>query len=102
MPSMMNRFSEPDDPSTWMPPERLSSCAPAAVETTDAKSRPFGIRSMTSWLTVVNEAACLTSMSGDSPVTWMVSATPATASVKSIFRNPPTLRMASDFAALKP
>ncbi len=53
--------------------------------TSDVKSRPFGSRSICSLRMLVLRALCLTSTSGDSAVTWTLSATPATASVKSTF-----------------
>ena len=83
MPSMMNRFSEPDAPSICASPPALdSACAPGAVWMTDVKSRPFGMRSMTSFPIVANDAFCLTSISGDSAVTCTVSVTVATLSVR--------------------
>jgi hypothetical protein len=79
MPSTMKRFSEPLAPSTWMPPAYASWLVPGAWLTTDVKSRPRGIFSMISLLTVAKDAFCLTSISGDSPVTSTVSESPPTA-----------------------
>ena len=102
MPSMMKRFSEPDEPSIWTPPARVSWFAPAAVETTVEKSRPFGMRSMVSWLTVVNEAACLTSIRGVSPVTSTVSVTDAIDRVMSTLSNWPRESAPDIFLVWKP
>jgi hypothetical protein len=102
MPSMMKRFSEPDDPSIWMPPLRDSSCAPGANETTEVKSRPFGSRSMSSLWMLANAAFCLVSMSGDSPVTSTVSETPAIESVKVTLRSWPSARSTKAFEGAKP
>ncbi len=58
---------------------------------------------MVASLTVVNEAACLVSISGDSPVTCTVSDTPPTASVRLTVINWPSARtVSSTLAGLKP
>ena len=86
MPSTMKRFSEPDAPSIMMPPPRPSCCVPGAELTTCVKSRPFGMRSMRSdWMLSV-DAFCLTSMIGDSAITWTDSDSAATAIPKSTLR----------------
>ncbi len=86
MPSTMNRFSLALAPSIEMPPSlAFSLLAPGAWLTIDAKSRPFGSRSICSPRMLVLRALCLTSTSGDSAVTWTLSATPATLSAKSTF-----------------
>ena len=89
MPSMTNRFSDPLDPSNWMPPLRVSSFAPGAICTTLVKLRPFGMRSMTSAVRLAVVAFCLTSMIGDSAVTWTSSVRP-TAKSKLIFNTWPS------------
>ncbi len=86
MPSMMKRFSPALAPSIERPPSLADSLlAPGACVTSDVKSRPLGSRSICSLRMLVLRALCLTSTSGDSAVTWTLSATPATASVKSTF-----------------
>jgi hypothetical protein len=102
MPSMMNRFSDPDAPSIWVPPAFDSALAPGATWMTSVKSRPFGMRSIISLVTVAKAAFCLTSMSGDSPVTCTVSATPPTDIVMSILSSRPSDRTALIFCAVKP
>ncbi len=102
-PSTTKRLSAPLPPSTWMPRLRDSSLIPGADVTTPVKSRPFGIRSMISAATFAPAAFCLTSMSGASPVTVTVSATPATPTVRSTFRiSPSSSRMLSCFDGWKP
>ena len=86
MPSMMKRFSPALAPSIERPPSLVDSLlAPGAWVTSVEKSRPLGSRSICSLRMLVLRALCLTSTSGDSAVTWTLSATPATASVKSTF-----------------
>ena len=48
MPSMMKRFSEPDEPLIEIPPACDSFAAPAAWPTTSVKSRPRGTYSIRS------------------------------------------------------
>ncbi len=68
-PSIRNRLSAPLAPSIWMPRFLASLVIPGAEVTSAAKSRPFGMRSMVSAWTFAPAVFCLTSMSGDSPVT---------------------------------
>ena len=73
-PSMMKRFSPALAPSIEMPPSfAVSRLAPGAWVTSEVKSRPLGIFSMSSSRSEVARALCLTSMSGDSATTWTVS-----------------------------
>ena len=81
----MNRFSPALAPSIEMPPNLLSLLLPGACVTRLVKSRPFGSRSICSPRMLVDRALCLTSTSGDSPVTCTLSDTPATDSAKSTF-----------------
>ena len=69
---------------------------------TSVKSRPFGILLIVSLWIDENDAFCLTSMRGDSPVTWTVSATPPTPSVSARLMVWPRVSDAWDFAVLKP
>ncbi len=85
-PSTMKRFSEPLDPSMLMPPPRVSLLVPGAVVTALVKSRPLGIRSMTSFWMLADAAFCFTSMSGDSAVTCTASLTPPIWSAKLTLR----------------
>ena len=91
----MKRFSEPLAPSIMMPPPRPSLLVPGAVVTTLVKSRPFGMRSMTSFWMLAEAAFCLTSMMGDSAVTCTASLTPAIASAKLTFSTCPSDRRTS-------
>ena len=86
-----------------MPPSFVSWLAPGAWVTSDVKSRPFGIFSIASSRRFVARALCLTSMSGDSPTTWTVSAMPPGASVIGMLSTWPRRRsMFETFAVAKP
>ncbi len=86
-----------------MPPAYDSAFVPGATATMEVKSRPFGIRSIVSFWIDANEAFCLTSMRGDSPVTCTVSARPATSRAMSTVSSlPSSITALPIFAVLKP
>ncbi len=98
-PSITKRLSAPLAPSIWMPRLRDSLVMPGAQVTSGTKSRPFGMRSMISACTFAPAAFCLTSISGDSAVTFTFSVTPPTASERSTLRIcPSSSRTSDDFA----
>ena len=102
-PSMNHWFSDADAPSIEMPPLRLSWLAPAAIVTSDEKSRPFGKRSMKAALMFTPAALFLTSMSGDSAVICTDSVRPPSSMPMFNFRTCPSVSSTTSlFAGLKP
>src|SRR5882672_1604861 len=83
MPSMMNRFSAPEEPSIMMPFDLNSWLAPGACTTSDEKSRLCGSSSICSARMLAARALDFTSTSGDSPSTVTTSLTPASDKEKS-------------------
>ncbi len=88
-PSMMKRFSEPEAPSTVMPPAIDSLEAPAAWATTEVKSRPRGRSSSSSRRMLVAIADLVTSMTTFSAATVMASSKEPGCRVKLTLRSLP-------------
>ena len=102
-PSTMNRLSAPLAPSIWMPLLRDSLSMPGDDVAIAVKSRPLGMRSMTTFWMSAPAAFCLTSISGASDFTCTLSATPPTAMVRSIFSTCPSSSCTLDaLAAVNP
>ena len=83
-PSMIQRFSPPDEPSIMIAfvPDLASMFAPDAWVTSETKSRPLGILSISSARIEVERALCVMAISGDSATTWTVSVSPPGLRVK--------------------